>query len=88
VDELYAAVVVKPLMWISRNVLWQRVDVQVIDGTVNGVAAGALGAGDNVRHAQSGNTRSYAVWVVIGAIVVIAIIFWPYLKPAAVGMVR
>ncbi len=88
VDELYAAVVIKPLIWISRNVLWQRVDVQVIDGTVNGVAAGALGAGDNVRHAQSGNTRSYAVWVVIGAIVVIAVIFWPYLKPAAVGMVR
>ena len=25
--------------------------------------------GDGVRHAQSGNTRSYAVWVVIGAIV-------------------
>jgi len=88
VDELYSAVVIKPLMWISRNVLWQRVDVQIIDGTVNGVAAGALGVGDNVRHAQSGNTRSYAVWVVIGAIVVIAIIFWPYLKPAAVGMVR
>ena len=88
VDELYAALVVKPLMWISRNVLWQRVDVQVIDGTVNGIAAGALGVGDNVRHAQSGNTRSYAVWVVIGAIVVIAVIFWPYLKPAAVGMVR
>jgi NADH-quinone oxidoreductase subunit L len=88
VDELYAAVVIKPLVWISRNVLWQRVDVQVIDGTVNGVAAGALGVGDNVRHAQSGNTRSYAVWVVIGAIVVIAVIFWPYLKPVAVGMVR
>jgi NADH-quinone oxidoreductase subunit L len=88
VDELYAAVVIKPLMWISRNVLWQRVDVQVIDGTVNGVAAGALGVGDNVRHTQSGNTRSYAVWVVIGAIVVIAVVFWPYLKPAAVGMVR
>src|SRR5262249_30320889 len=28
VDELYAAVVVKPLMWVSREVLWQRVDVQ------------------------------------------------------------
>jgi NADH-quinone oxidoreductase subunit L len=88
VDELYAAVVVKPLMWISREVLWQRVDIQVVDGTVNGVAKGALGVGDNVRYAQSGNTRSYAVWVVIGALVVITIIFWPYLKPAAVGMVR
>jgi NADH-quinone oxidoreductase subunit L len=88
VDELYAAVVVKPLLWLSTNVLWQTVDVQIIDGAVNGVARGALDAGDNVRQAQSGNTRSYAVWVIIGAIVVIAIIFWPYLRPAAVGMVR
>ena len=42
--------------------------------------------GDSVRHTQSGNTRSYAVWVVIGAIVIIAVIFWPYLRPAT-GMV-
>jgi NADH-quinone oxidoreductase subunit L len=88
VDELYAAVIIKPLMWISREILWQRVDVQVIDGAVNGVARGTMEAGDNVRHTQSGNTRSYAVWVVIGALVVIALIFWPYLKPAAIGMVR
>jgi len=88
VDELYAAVVVKPLLWISRDVLWQVVDVKVIDGAVDGIATGTTDIGDNVRHAQSGNTRSYAVWVVIGAIVIITIIFWPYLKPAAVGMVR
>jgi NADH-quinone oxidoreductase subunit L len=88
VDELYAAVVVKPLLWISREVLWQVVDVKGIDGTVNGIAAGATGIGDNVRHTQSGNTRSYAVWVVIGALVIITIIFWPYFKPAAAGMVR
>ncbi len=89
VDELYAAVVVKPLLWFSTKVLWQTVDVQMIDGAVNGVASGALDVGDNVRQAQSGNTRSYAVWVVIGAIVVIAIIFfWPYTKTAAIGLVR
>jgi hypothetical protein len=44
--------------------------------------------GDTVRHAQSGNTRSYAVWVVIGALVIIAIIFWPVLRPVALGMVH
>jgi NADH-quinone oxidoreductase subunit L len=88
VDELYAAVVIKPLMWLAREVLWQRVDVQVIDGSVNGIARGTTEAGDNVRYAQSGNTRSYAVWVVIGALVILALVFWPYLKPAAIGMVR
>jgi NADH-quinone oxidoreductase subunit L len=89
VDEIYAAVVVKPLLWISRTVLWQTVDVRGIDGTVNGIANGATDIGDGVRHTQSGNTRSYAVWVVIGALVIIGIIFfWPLLRPAAVGMVR
>ncbi|HZV90276.1 MAG TPA: NADH-quinone oxidoreductase subunit L [Candidatus Binatus sp.] len=88
VDEFYAAVVIKPLMWISTNVLWKIVDVAGIDGTVNGIATGATSIGDTVRHAQSGNTRSYAVWVVIGALVIIAVIFfWPAAAPV-VGMVR
>ena len=88
VDEIYAATIVKPLLWISTNVLWQAVDVRAIDATVNGIAEGATDIGDGVRHTQSGNTRSYAVWVVIGALVIIAIIFWPYFRPATVGMVR
>jgi NADH-quinone oxidoreductase subunit L len=85
VDELYRAVIVGPLLWISRNVLWKVVDVGMIDGTVNGVASGTTAVGDKVRHAQSGNTRSYAVWVLIGAVLVFGIIFWPILKPALFG---
>ncbi len=81
VDELYAAVVVRPLMWLSENVLWKIVDVEAIDGTVNGIAHGATAVGDTVRHTQSGNTRSYAVWVVVGALAVIVILFWPALHP-------
>ncbi len=88
VDEIYAALVVTPLLWISRTVLWQTVDVRAIDGTVNGIADGATDIGDGVRHTQSGNTRSYAVWVVIGALVIIAIIFWPYFRATAAGMAR
>jgi NADH-quinone oxidoreductase subunit L len=88
VDEFYAAVIIKPLLWISTNVLWKFVDVAGIDGTVNGIASGATSIGDTIRHTQSGNTRSYAVWVVIGALVVIAVIFfWPAARPA-VGMVH
>jgi NADH-quinone oxidoreductase subunit L len=88
VDEIYAALIVRPLLWLSTNVLWQTVDARTIDGTVNGIAEGLTGIGDGVRHTQSGNTRSYAVWVVIGALVIIAIIFWPYLRPTTVGVVR
>jgi NADH-quinone oxidoreductase subunit L len=88
VDELYAAVIVRPLMWLSTNVLWKVVDAGMIDGAVNGVAEGAAAVGDTVRHTQSGNTRSYAVWVVVGAIVVLGIVFWPILHPALFGGVR
>ncbi len=89
VDELYAAVVVRPLLWLSTNVFWKAADVAGIDGTVNGIAHGAAAIGDGVRHWQSGNTRSYAVWVVVGAMVVIAIIFfWPFGGKPVLGMVR
>src|SRR5260370_15276138 len=88
VDEIYAALIVKPLLWISRTVLWQAVDVRAIDSTVNGISEGATDLGDGVRHTQSGNTRSYAVWVVIGALVIIAILFCPYFRPATVGPAR
>ena len=79
IDELYAATIIRPLVWISDNVFWKIVDVEAIDGTVNGIAHGATAVGDKARHAQSGNTRSYAAWVVVGALVVIAILFWPSL---------
>jgi NADH-quinone oxidoreductase subunit L len=87
VDEIYQATVVGPLMWLSRNVFWKVVDTGVIDGTVNGIASGAASVGDTVRRTQSGNTRSYAVWVVIGAILVFGIIFWPVFR-SAIGALR
>jgi NADH-quinone oxidoreductase subunit L len=68
VDEIYAALIVRPLLWISTNVLWHGVDQGVIDGIVNGSARVARESGGKVRELQSGNTRSYATWVVIGAV--------------------
>ena len=68
VDELYNAVIVQPLLWISAKVLWQVVDEGLIDGTVNGVARVARESGAELREIQSGNARSYASWVVIGAV--------------------
>ncbi len=68
VDEIYAALIVRPLLWISTNVLWHVVDEGVIDGAVNGAANSARGWGGQLRKLQSGNERSYASWVIIGAV--------------------
>ncbi len=76
IDELYAAVIVRPLLWISRNVLWHTVDERIIDGTVNGVADMTRHAGNSARQTESGNTRSYAAWIVVGAVAFTSLLLW------------
>jgi NADH-quinone oxidoreductase subunit L len=68
VDEIYAALIVRPLLWISTHVFWHVVDEGAIDGVVNGAARVARASGGEVRQLQSGNARSYAAWMVIGAV--------------------
>ena len=74
VDEIYLALIVRPLLWVSTNVLWHVVDEGIIDGTVNGTGRVAREAGGQLRELQSGNARSYATWVVIGAVGVTAVL--------------
>ena len=76
VDEIYAALIVKPLINGSTSILWQGVDRKVIDDTVNNAADGARHVSDEVRHMQSGNLRSYAGWVAAGSAVLIAYMIW------------
>jgi NADH-quinone oxidoreductase subunit L len=80
VDQLYAAVIVRPLLWISTNVLWHTVDEGIIDGAVNGAARLAREGGGQLRELQSGNARSYATWVVLGAVGVTALLLGVWIK--------
>ncbi len=70
VDEIYGALIVTPLLWISRNILWHGIDEGIIDGVVNGTAKVARGSGGELRKIQSGNTRTYAAWMILGATVI------------------
>ncbi len=76
VDEIYGAVIVRPLLAISTGFFWKWMDAGVIDGTVNLVGRRSAGAGDVLRRLQSGNIRSYAGWVVLGAVLVVAAVLW------------
>jgi NADH-quinone oxidoreductase subunit L len=76
VDELYAALIVRPLVWISDKALWHAVDEGVIDGTVNGVARVSRQSGDRLRYIGSGNARSYATWILIGAVIITSLLLW------------
>jgi len=76
IDEMYAAIFVKPLVVVSSVVFWRGLDRGIIDATLDGSAETAKELSDNVRHMQSGNVRSYAGWVAIGATGVIAYMVW------------
>src|SRR5207249_168018 len=71
VDELYDTLFVQPTKNASREVLWHVVDEGAIDGTANGLATGARAGGAVARMMQSGLIRSYAAWIVIGAVSVL-----------------
>jgi NADH-quinone oxidoreductase subunit L len=74
IDEGYGAIFVKPLLALSTIVLWRGVDQGVIDGLVNGAGTSSKGIGNELR--QSGNIRSYAAWVAIGAAAILGYMIW------------
>jgi NADH-quinone oxidoreductase subunit L len=76
VDQIYAAVFVKPLLDGSTTILWHGIDQGVIDAAVNDSATAARHVSDTVRQMQSGNLRSYAGWVAAGGAAVIAYMVW------------
>jgi len=80
IDELYGAVFIQPIIALSTNVFWKGIDRGLIDGAVDGGAAGANETSDVMRRMQSGNIRSYAGWVAFGAMAVIAFMVWRGLR--------
>ncbi len=69
VDEIYDAIFVRPLVWLSRNVLWRAVDQGVVDGAaVNGTAKLSRGLGWLGSRLQTGQVGVYVVLFLVGAL--------------------
>jgi NADH-quinone oxidoreductase subunit L len=72
VDEIYEAILVLPIVVTSRQLLWQVLDVGIIDGTINGIGTLVRSSADGLRRMQVGYVRAYAGWILFGSIVIIA----------------
>ena len=72
VDEFYDRSIVLPTFAAARE-LWNRIDVAVIDGAVNGVARSIAWGGWLLRLIQSGQTQHYALGMALGAIVILTL---------------
>jgi NADH-quinone oxidoreductase subunit L len=74
VDELYDFLFVRPVEKLSK-LFHYYVDIQGIDGIVNGFATGVQRIGAQVRKLQNGNIEYYLLGMVAGAILLM-LTFW------------
>ncbi|HWZ51481.1 MAG TPA: NADH-quinone oxidoreductase subunit L [Granulicella sp.] len=75
IDEIYNNLLVEPLLMASRLVL-SGFDLLFVSGIPAGTAAGVRGLGALTRRMQSGNIRSYAGWLALGAAAVVAVMIF------------
>ncbi len=78
IDQIYGALIVTPLLLISRYVLKGLIDRGVIDGAGFAAGATAQGFGAIVQRVQSGNIRSYAGWLALGAAVLLIVSYFGF----------
>ncbi len=74
VDELYDDVFVKPTVEGS-NLLWKECDAKAIDGVVNGTAKTIGWFSRQAQTLQSGFVRNYALFIVVGFISLLLVMF-------------
>ena len=73
VDEMYDAVIVRPIVGASRG-LWRFVDKGLIDGAVNGAGYTARAFGWVGSRLQTGQLNTYAFATVLGALLLLALV--------------
>jgi len=71
VDELYDAILVKPLQSTARVVLWRWLDVKIIDGFVNLVGRLIAWCSDMLRKVETGVVQTYALSITCGVVVLV-----------------
>ena len=74
VDEIYDAIIVRPVVIISR-ILSIAVEYLIIDLVVHGVAKLFSGSGRGLRYAQSGSTGTYLLFMVCGIVLCLLFVF-------------
>jgi len=72
VDELYEAVLGRPLYWISERVFLGLGDRTLIDGSLHGLTAVAQRAAGRLSRVETGNLQFYVLLAVLGVIASLA----------------
>jgi NADH-quinone oxidoreductase subunit L len=80
VDEIYNKFIINPITKFSRNSLWKGFDLGVIDGMIHGIGQFVTTFGSLARSVQVGFVRSYAAFILLGALIVLGYFIYYGLK--------
>ena len=72
IPYLYEEFITKPYRELS-TIFWTKVDLKVVDATVDCIAHGIYNAGENTRDMQNGNLSSMLRWMVAGTVVLLSL---------------
>ena len=75
IDELYEAVIGRPLVWLSDVVFLRLGDRVILDGTLDGLAGLGRWGGGLLSRVQAGSLHRYAWFVMIG---IAGALFWSW----------
>lgn len=77
VDELYDATIVRPTVWVAKNVIVGVTDGKIIEGVINGVPRMIVLWGRGMSYLQNGVVHQYGIFMGLGfALVTAFIYFW------------
>ena len=74
VDEIYDFLFVRPIEKLSK-IFHYYIDIQGVDGIVNGIGSGVQKLGGELRKLQNGNIEYYLIGMVAGAILLLLTLF-------------
>jgi NADH-quinone oxidoreductase subunit L len=76
IDEIYSAFLVTPLLMFTRIFLGGLIDSVLVNGSGKAAGATTKGLSNLTSRIQSGNIRSYAGWLALGAAAVLLVMIF------------
>jgi NADH-quinone oxidoreductase subunit L len=70
IPQLYEEFITKPYKMIAE-VLWQKVDMKIVDASVDNIAKFFYVSGDKIRKMQTGNLSNYLNWMAVGGVMLL-----------------
>jgi NADH-quinone oxidoreductase subunit L len=72
IPQLYEGFITKPYAMLSE-MMWTKVDMKIVDATVDGIAKLLYKSGDKTRKMQTGNLSNYLNWMAVGAVLLLVV---------------